>query len=223
VSGFGLAAVAMLAIGCGGGGGGSAAPDRGTVIARVDGDPIYSSYAQQRLASITSAHEATDQEVDVVDPSVRKQVLQSLVDDVIVAQEATRRGVDVSDSELAAEVEKVKNMSGPSDQFDKWLKDQGMTIEELERRVRNNLRWDAVKASVVAEVKVTEREVKAYYKKHADDYRTDVGVRPLFEVRPDIEDALLATKQNGEFVAWLKAARAKADVEVLDETWEDAR
>lgn len=198
----------------------TATPDRGSVIARVNGYPLYSAYAQIRLNDLTSGHAEFD--VDLAD-KWKPEVLKSMVADVIVSQEAERRGIEVTESDLAAEVAKVRSMSGPADKFDDWLESQGMTLTELERRVENKLRWDKVSTAVIGEVTVSDAEISAYYDDHSEDFTDSEGVRPLFEVKPSIEEMLVTGKENAKLDAWLAAQRDKAEVEILDDTWAAAK
>ena len=195
-------------------------PDHGSVIARVDGVPIYSEYAQTRLESVTSGHEGFD--VDLAD-EWKPQVLQSLVDDVIVRREAEQRDIEVTGADVDAEVQRVRSMAGEEDDFDSWLKEQGMTLAELERRAENRLRWGRVQDAVIGEIAVSNEEIKAYYDKHLADFTSAAGTRELFEVKSSIEEKLVAEKGSAAFQAWLTAQRDKADVEVLDDSWAAGR
>jgi len=182
--------------------------------------PIYSEYAQTRLESVTSGHEGFD--VDLAD-EWKPQVLQSLVDDVIVRREAEQRDIEVTGADVDAEVRRVRSMAGEAEDFDSWLKEQGMTLAELERRAENRLRWERVQDAVIGEIAVSSEEIKAYYDKHLADFTSAAGTRELFEVKSSIEEKLVAEKGSAAFQAWLTAQRDKADVEVLDDSWAAGR
>lgn len=216
-----FAAAALLAAGAGAAGvlawrdGGG--PDLGHVIARVDGVPVYSSQAETRLESVASGHAEFD--VDLAE-EWKPRVMQTLVDDAIVRAEADRRGIAVTDDDVDAQVAEVRGAAATGEEFDEWLDGQGITLEELERRVELKLTWGRVQQAVVADVTVEDDAVAVYYRRHREDFRTANGVRPLFEVRPSIEETLLGREQDRTFTAWLDDRRAAVEVELLDDEWE---
>ncbi|MBI4728860.1 MAG: SurA N-terminal domain-containing protein [Acidobacteria bacterium] len=187
---------------------------RGPVIARANGVPIFLRDARARVQGLTSVHGSS---IAALGPDWQRRVLQSLVDDVIIQEEASRRDLSVSRQDLDRAVSGVAR--GSAGGLEGWLKRHRMSRTELERRARLQLLGARVYLAVASNVTVSEDEILAYYRSHAGDYTEDGRVRPLFEVRPSIEDSLRRSKQEQAHAAWLAERRKHVKVVILMNDW----
>ncbi len=190
--------------------------DLGPVMARVDGRPVYLSQARARTQGLTSVH--GDIAV-ALGPTWPEKVLQSLVDDVIIQEEAERRGIALSPDDLSAAVAQVRGDFPSEDEFGRWLESQHMDLAELERRMSLNLLAARVYLAVTRPVEVTPAEIRDYYRKHRTDYEEDDRTVPLLEVRTTIRDTLEKQEKDAAFADWLDARREAAKVDVIIDDW----
>lgn len=196
-----------------------ASNDRGPVIATVDGQPIYLADAKSRLEGITSVHGGSDLE-KTLGANWQEMILQSLVDDHILQKEADRRGITPTDQDVAIALERVQQMFPSATEFQKWLDGQGMTLDELESRIRLQTLASDVYNAVTADVTVTEDEVRAYYEKTKDKYvGSDGQPLPLSTVRTSLRQDLERKKKNQAYATWLQEARTQVKVQVVLEDW----
>ena len=196
------------------------APDRGPVIARVDGSPIYLADARSRVEGIVSIHGNVGEALGEDWPET---ILQTLVDDVIVRREAERRDIGPDDREIQANVDEVRADFPSDDAFATWLAEQGMDLLELERRVELNLLATKVYVAVTEDVTVTGTAIRTYYDRHRTDYDTGDRVVPLLEVRAEIRGSLRQRKEDEAYARWLEEQREAVDVSVvLDDWWRRA-
>ncbi len=101
---------------------------------------------------------------------VFRKVLDSMIMDILLEQEAKRLSITVSDSEIDQELTKMMKMRRLNRaQFEAELKKQGMSVDELRKSMKTNmLRQRVMGAEVGRRVVVTDDEIRAYYEKHKD-------------------------------------------------------
>ncbi len=105
--------------------------------------------------------------------SIQKDVLDNLVNDILIRQEAKRFKVSVSDSEVEGELQNTIARSGmPPEKFYEALKKDGMSKELLKERLGNTLlRQRMANYMVVRKVFVTPEEIADYYAKHKSEMK----------------------------------------------------
>jgi len=113
---------------------------------------------------------------------LRKRMLDAMVDDILINQEAVRLGVEVSDVEVENQVKQVRQRNGLSpEQFQEQLLLEGMTREMYARKVREDiLKHRIIGFMVKRKVVITDEEIEAYYNAHPDDFSRDKTVHLSF-------------------------------------------
>jgi SurA-like protein len=193
------------------------AEDLGPVIARVNGSPIYLGLAKARVEGMSTVHGDLQQALGSEWPT---RILDSLIDDQLIEQEAARRGILMTDQRLAEHVDRLRATFASGAAFESWLQSQSMDLTELQRRIRLQTVAAEVYQAVTADVRVDASDVSAYYRQHRDDYRQSDGtVTPLFDVRTDIQQKLVKAAQDRTFSAWLQTRRDAATVSIVDPDW----
>ncbi|MGZ8578152.1 MAG: SurA N-terminal domain-containing protein [Actinomycetota bacterium] len=189
----------------------------GPVIARVNGDPIHLMEARTRVEGLSTVHDGVEEMLGEDWPA---QILQSLVDDQILRQEAATLGVTVTDEDIASYVYRIEGMLGEDQTLDQWLAEQGMTLPELERRVELQIIGARIYITVTEDVVVTGAEVRDYYRDHRLEYTgADGTVQSLLELRQSLREGLLKEKQDEAYAAWLTESRERAEVVVVMDDW----
>jgi len=189
----------------------------GTVIARVDGVPIYLSQAESRIEGLESMHGSVEETLGEDWPET---VLQSLVDDVVIVAEADARGIIITEGDIARSLARIRGMVETEEDLEQWLEDQGTTLPELEQRIYLQMLAARVYLAVTEDVSVTAAELREYYRDHKDEFRTPEGwVKPFFTQREALEESMLKERQDQAYAAWLEEARAQVEVDVVEQAW----
>lgn len=190
----------------------------GSVIATVDGQPIYLDEAASRVEGLTGLHDGFE-----LDEEWQERILMSLVDDQILRGTAEVMGLEMTQEELRVHIDNLRSNFGTQDAFDAWLEEQGIDLAELARRVELQTLAARVYEEVTSDAKVSVAEAKAYFKEHRDEYDTPDGAVPDFLfVRDQIEQTLLKGARDEMFGEWLEAQEAQVDlVIVVDEWWKE--
>lgn len=195
-------------------GGETAAPD--VVIATVDGIPIYESAANSRIEGINAVHEDA---ATAMGSDWKQTVIQSLVDDVIMQQEAERLGVDPTPVEVDAEVAALRVKFSEDGGWDEFLESQGMTEAEIERRIRLQMVGARIYNAATEDAVPTEDDLVAYYEANQADFTVNGDVRAFLEVRNSIEDEVTKRMKDTAYLAWIDGQRGSVTVVVVSDAW----
>lgn len=142
------------------------------VAATVNGQPITMFDLQKNAIP-----ELVRARLNPNDPSkakavraVYEKVLDGMILDILLLQEAKRLKATVSRSEIDEEISlMMKTRKLNKDQFEAQLKQQNMTVAELRKTVEKNLIRQKIMAMEVGRrVVVTPDEIRKYYEEHKD-------------------------------------------------------
>lgn len=111
---------------------------------------------------------------------LRSNVLMTMINEYVCVRFARENDIIVTEEELEATIQALRERAGISSdaEFRKQLAMEGITLDEL----RDNLRRQSIVRKVMrreiqGKVRVTEAEIKEYWKANADQYQTRARVR----------------------------------------------
>lgn len=147
------------------------------VVAVVNDEVILLSEVQEQMALFQAA-----QQVAIRDSAqaaqLQKQILDQLIEEKLIVDYATKEGVTIPDDQLNTRVEEmigdIKQRLGSEEAFQAELKSQGLTLETLRERYRQDLRKQMMAQRIVdreirSKVKVTETDVDTFFKNNQKD------------------------------------------------------
>lgn len=134
-------------------------PEERQVIATVNGEPIYLDEYQRELARY-EAGQATLGINPENQPGYRQQVLDVLVEQELIAQEAAEQGITVSDEAVQTEIEQLVAENG-QEYFNNWLQTSLYTIDEFREVIRLELLRQQLLAPVLEQVPTEVRHARA--------------------------------------------------------------
>lgn len=169
----------------------------GKWVAKVNGQTIALTDYNARTAEVQKAYEQqgmkfdTDQGKQAL-KQVQGQVLDGMIGSLLVGQEVKKLGLNTEDPKVKAAEDNIKKSVGDDAKFQEWLKQQGMTEQE----VKNYL---ALSDKVTTDVKVTDADVKKYFDSHQDQYGgqpEEVKARHILLKTEDEAKAVIAELQK---------------------------
>src|SRR5919109_518582 len=173
------------------------------VIAVVNNDAITLGELQETIAAYR--HESR-QRAAANDAELAKQLLRRLIDNRLQLQEADREKVTVEEAEVNEELaERVKTTYGARsiEEFEKLIKEQGVTMESIKKRLRDALRVQKViRRKVALRVSVTDQEIVQYLEENRQKLETGLSYHARH---------LLVVPEGTDDAAW-EAARIKAEI-----------
>lgn len=161
------------------------------VPAAVNGKPIFSwSYLQNLHKSYGS------------------QVMNQLIAEEIIKQEAAKQAVFVSPEEVTSEIQTLSSQLSESGGLESFLASRGITEQELREQIRLNL---VVKKLVASKINVTEEEINSEYQKNQEFF----GELSEEEAKKQIKENFENQKLQQEINLWFDEQKQEANIEVF--------
>ena len=140
------------------------------VLAKVNGEDI------QKWEVEAALKQAETTAGGPVPADKRDAVLRSILDDIVtyhlLSQEARGRKMDVSETDVDAEMLKVRQDFPTEDAYKQALLLQGVTVEQLRDVTRRTMQAQKiVDAEVTAKIAVQDAEVDTFYKQNIDRFK----------------------------------------------------
>ena len=128
------------------------------VAAVVNDDPISVIDLVERikLVAVSSNIDMTPQRSNEMAP----QILQQLINEKLQLQEAERRGIEVTDDEIARGKSMIEQNAGlPDGMLDAYLTQRQVAPGTIENQIRPQVAWQKVLGRMRGEVQISEAEI----------------------------------------------------------------
>lgn len=135
------------------------------------------------------------------------QVLQELIDEKLILQEAEKQKIKVSDEDVNRKLTELKEGFPSEQDFEKNLKDNNITLAEAKKQLHIQL---SMAKLLEKTIDITDSAVKAEYKQNKE---TTYKGMTISEVRQRIEDELRQRHPGASSQAFLDNLKKKADVQ----------
>jgi len=196
--------LALLALGLAGCGGGEENVPDGAV-ALVDGEEITKAEFDALMSRAKTSYAQNRRDFPKVGTpeykTLQNQAVQYLVQQEKYRQEAEELDIEVTDKEVADRLNQVRQQyfGGKQAEFEKNLKQQGLTLEQVRREIEAQLISEKIYEKVTEGVKVTDAEVEKYYNEHKEQYKVAESrdVRHILVANRPLANRLRGQLQNG--------------------------
>ena len=135
------------------------------VMATVNGVPLMSDTLEMYIATWGEEYEKNHEPVDYdLLKRMRTQKLEQMINEELVRQRLKECSMTVSEEEIKAHISKMIDDLGGSDNFINYLQERGyVTLEELEKNVREDILAMKVFTKDMGIKEPTEEDVKKCY------------------------------------------------------------
>ncbi|HTZ38950.1 MAG TPA: peptidylprolyl isomerase [Syntrophales bacterium] len=191
------------------------------VVAVVNDDVITQYEVDSTLELILKRNEQNirPEDRDRIAAEGRKAILEKMIDDLIIRQEARRLGIVVREEELTSTIQEAlarRNLT--IDNLQEALIKDGTNYEKYREATRTDmLKTRIMQREIRPRVTVTNEEIGAFYQEHRDEYEGKLRVRLLMIALPvpagSDEAAQAAQRAKAESI--LQRIRAGEYFEVL--------
>ncbi|WP_280768273.1 SurA N-terminal domain-containing protein [Salipaludibacillus daqingensis] len=182
-------------------------------VATVNGEEIKMADLQAQMAQYQQMF--AQQGVDFEDEEnaemlmqIQQGILDQLITQEVITQEARDKDIEVSEEELEAELEEIRAQFESEEELEEYLATQNYTVEEMEEEIRDILLIEEFRKMEHVdedEFDVTEDEVREYYDQLAMQ-------DPEIAEFEEIEDELESEVKEQQYIQQL---RDDADIEIL--------
>lgn len=171
------------------------------IAALVGDDIILLSEVEDRatplLAEVGAITNLAEREART--SSIRREVLDRLIDDQLLTQQATELKLTVSSDEIDRAVAQIKRDYGLSDdQLKAELAKQGLTMSTYRQNTKKEiLKYRVLNIAVGSKINVGDSEVQSYYDRHMKSANVQVRASHIFLAIPqDADNATVVERQN---------------------------
>ena len=135
----------------------------GKDILRADLDRAYSNY---KATQGEAPQEPNPEQADIV----RLNLLRQLIDEEILDQRAAKLNLAASDEDVNAKLTELK-APFTQEEFDKKLKQQNMTLDDLKQQIRRQLTSDKlINKEIESKINITDADISNYYNAHKSQF-----------------------------------------------------
>ena len=139
-----------------------------------------------------------------------KRILDSLVIQTLIRQEAKKRNVSVTDENIQGEIAKIeKNISDQGQKLDDLLAVQNLTRKQLEEQIIIQI---LLQKMVGENIQVTDIEVDDYIEKNKESLPEDAN---MDELKIDTKEQLKQQKINGKIQELIQKLQKEAKIDYL--------
>jgi peptidyl-prolyl cis-trans isomerase SurA len=157
--------------------------------------------------------------------SLRHEVLERLIDDELILQQAVELKLNVTSDQIDSSIEEIKKQNSiDDDQLREALRAQGMTMAAYRADLKRQLlRYRVLNIAVGSRVNVSDEEVKAYYERHMrGSANVQVRASHIFVAIPDGADAAVAAEKEAQAKKILERAKTEDFAKLAREVSDDA-
>jgi peptidyl-prolyl cis-trans isomerase SurA len=154
--------------------GGAEVPDN-QVAATVNGRNIMLSEVERGVNQQTGGNPSVLNQLQVA--QARLQILSTLIQREVLFQRAEREKVLPSEAQIDGAIATQKQNSGmTSEDFDKSLKEQNLSMETLREEARKDLAIAALQDKYAGKIEISDREVEEFYNNNKGEFKNERGV-----------------------------------------------
>jgi hypothetical protein len=152
---------------------------------------------------------------------LKDQAVEQAVQEILLAELAENKGVEVTDEDVQEFTEELISMYGAADEEElvTMLKEQGLKDkEEMDGLFRKQVEIDKLIEIYSEDIEVTEDEVENYYQTYKEQAESSGQEVPaLEEVREDIKLSLIQERATQLILEEIEKMKEDAEIEVLIE------
>jgi len=138
------------------------------VVATVNGKEILRSELERNYKNSVgdSPQQTSPEQADIA----RLNILDNMIDYEILQQRAVKLNLAASDEDVNAKLTEVKARY-TQEEFDKHLKEMGVSLDDYKRELRRNLTSDKLlNKEIESKINITDAEISGFYAAHRADF-----------------------------------------------------
>ncbi len=185
------------------------------IVALVGSDIILQSEVEDRaapmMADIAAISNPSQRAARAA--AVRRQILERMVDEQLLVQEAADLKISISSEEVDRSIEQIKKDYGLDEaQLREELRKQGMSLAAYRQNTKREiLKYRVINIAVGSKVSVSDADVHSYYERHMQAANLQVRASHIFLAIPEGADAASAQEREEQAKKLLQRAQSGED------------
>jgi peptidyl-prolyl cis-trans isomerase SurA len=184
------------------------------IIAVVNQELVTASEVQQRLARVREEAARNRASLPPL-PALRKQVIETLIDERVLVTNARENGARVDDPEIDRAVANVANQNQMTlPQLRERLRQEGIPFAKFRDNIRDQIMVERVRErEVVSRIRISDAEIDDFIEKRrvAAGMRPQINVAQILLTVPDGAAESVVAERRGRAEAALKRVRGGED------------
>lgn len=183
------------------------------VWAVVNGQPItrdqVEKYYRSRINAQGQGQPANPSQDEAL--SLTLSIVDELINDELMLQRAKQLGIDAKDGEVEDKFTEVKGPFSEQD-FQKQLKDRGITVDDLKQDIRRQISLDkVVTREISSKVAITDQDVSDFYNENRAQFNVaETQYRVSQIVVTPRKDPQIRNRKNDDAVTEIEAQKKSA-------------
>lgn len=177
------------------------------VVAKVNDEYILKSDFEKQLKNTKEIYEAnghnfTGQDGKNLLEEVKKEVLESMINQEVILQQAKKQNIKATDEELEEGLKQQEEMFGGKEALDKYLKEQGVSRDELKKQKEGEIIFGKLYEKATKDVNTSDEEIKEVYDGYVSPQVKASHI--LVKEKKDAEKILSELKNGADFAELAK-------------------
>ncbi|HAH20335.1 MAG TPA: hypothetical protein DCL49_05460 [Candidatus Omnitrophica bacterium] len=143
------------------------------ILAIVNKDSITQSEADIYLNMIILqlSQQYTGKALEEKAADERKQLIEKMIEDKVILQEAKRQGFAARAEKVKQKVEQIRAAYGSETEFENSLKERGLTIRDIEGKLSDEMIMrEIIERQVRGKIVISPEEVTKFYASHKSEF-----------------------------------------------------
>jgi parvulin-like peptidyl-prolyl isomerase len=173
------------------------------IVAIVNSDVItqkdlndFLNFMKMRMSDKNSTTEAKN---DL--ESMKADLLDRLIEDRLILQEAKKNNIIVDESRIQAKIEEIKQRYPTEAEFQNGLKSQGLVQADIESKIRDQiLMYNVIDQEIRAKIVVRPDEVTSFYEKNKKEFLSpeERDLEVVIANNNDILNSIISDLKSGK-------------------------
>ncbi len=204
-------------------------PSQKNSVAIVNGESIFEEDYQIQLSELKEMVQKQyginpEEDQDLL-AELENQALDTLINKTLILQETENKGIEVSQSEIEENIDRIKLGFEDEAQFEEALEANGLSIDKLSNLIREDMLIEALLSEVqpgnsISEDEISDEEIEAFYEQQKQMAEAQgMDIPSLEELKPQIAASIIQQKEQVEqqqsIEGFIADLREKSEIEVL--------
>lgn len=163
----------------------------------VNGEKILKTVLEKRTqqVAVMYGYDLEDPKTPTLGDYLKQQVIESMIDEELIYQEAVKLNITVTSEEIDAEMKKLQEQFDSAEKYQEYLEQNKMTDEEYIGFVTNNLYLNKLYEHVTKDITTPSQDPKEYYEENEAEFNVPEKVKARHILLTSAEKAQAAIKR----------------------------
>lgn len=182
--------------------------DTSKEVARVNGKSISRTDFDKNYQMMKKTYESQygkevfnqkDKDGKTMDQALKDNIIDMLVFQELVIQDAEKQKIKVKDEEVQKQVDSFKTLLGGDEKFKEFLKSNDLTESFFKENLKREMITDKYKEKYIKDLKLTDKEIKEYYDKNKNNLEEVKASHILVDKEEEAKTILNQIKNGANF------------------------